>query len=267
MAPHSASGEDAVNTQCLWHRGPICASLGLCMALEAVPVCTYTSQERQHLTPGTALLGYSPRTAAELFLQAASGSQCMNRQCPVPFKSNAWEWISSWVKKNRARDMKKIKSLKKVALVKQEWNSRLYGKGKGKQLAAIMKTPVRNFQGANGNQPQRTASRLLRPQNEGDNETPIYCLHAQPPGSKDFWFCALKDQPLTSLRTGGKHRNVSCWCFVDLFSTAVSSKCFIAVKSLFSPCSWATQQCYCHPAGRKTERKCYLPTHHRMPDA
>lgn len=55
--------------------------------------------------------------------------------------------------------MKKIKSLKKVALGKQEWNKKLYGEGKSKQLAAIMKTPVRNYQRANANQPQRTASK------------------------------------------------------------------------------------------------------------
>lgn len=46
-----------------------------------------------------------------------------------------------------------------MALGKQKWNTKLYGEGKSKQLAAIMKTPVRNFQVANGNQPQRTASK------------------------------------------------------------------------------------------------------------
>lgn len=61
--------------------------------------------------------------------------------------------------KNHARDMKKIKSLKKVALEKQKWNTKLYWEGKSQQLAGIMKTPVRNFQEENGNQPQRTASK------------------------------------------------------------------------------------------------------------
>lgn len=45
------------------------------------------------------------------------------------------------------------------------------------------------------------------------------------------------DQPLMSLRTGGKHRNVSCRHFVYLFSNVVSSKVLIGVKSLFSQCS------------------------------
>lgn len=48
---------------------------------------------------------------------------------------------------NDARDMKEIKSLKKVASGKQEWNTKLYREGKSKQLAAITKTQFRNFQG------------------------------------------------------------------------------------------------------------------------
>lgn len=137
VAPYSTSGEDAANMQCLWHRRAMCASLGLCGGLEAVPICTYRSEERQGQL--------CPSTAAELLLQAASGSQCMNRQCCVPFKSNTLERISSWVKKNYARDTKTIKSLKKAAFGNQKWNTKLYGEGKSKQLAAIVKTPVRNF--------------------------------------------------------------------------------------------------------------------------
>lgn len=87
-------------------------------------------------------------------------------------------------------------------------------------------------------------------------------------GQRTFVF-VHGDQPLMSLRTGGKHRNVSCRCFVYLFSTVVSSKHLIAVKSLFSQCSSGGSTAVWLPSCRKenTEGKCYLPTHHWTPDA
>lgn len=54
------------------------------MALEAVPVCTYTSEERQHLALRRAMLRYSTSRAAELSLEAASGDQCTNRRALAP---------------------------------------------------------------------------------------------------------------------------------------------------------------------------------------
>lgn len=49
------------------------------MALETVPVCSYMNEESQHLIVGRATLWYSPSSAAEILLKAASGDQCMKR--------------------------------------------------------------------------------------------------------------------------------------------------------------------------------------------
>lgn len=96
---------------------------------------------------------------------------------------------------------------------------------------------------------------------------PSIAFHAQPPGSKDFWFCAQR--PTLNVTKSGLNRNVSCRCFVYLFSTIVSSKHFIAVKNLFSQCSSGGTTAVLLPSCRKEGRegKCYLPTHHMMPDA
>lgn len=67
------------------------ASLGLCMALEAVPVCTYTSQERQHLTPGSALLRYSPELQQSCSSREQAAASAWTDNVPSPSKQQVGE--------------------------------------------------------------------------------------------------------------------------------------------------------------------------------
>lgn len=87
----------------------------------------------------------------------------------------------------------------------------------------------------------------------------IASMHS-PQGERTFDFCAQKHK---------EHRNVFCRCFLYLFSTIVSSKHFMAVQSLFYQCFSGGNTAVLLPSCRKEDRegKCYLPTHHRMPDA
>lgn len=143
LLTHSVSGTEGQNVH-LW----------ACVWLWKECLCAHTRVRRGSIShQGQLCCGTAPELQ-----QSCSSRQPVHGQttlCPCQ-KQHVGEDLSE---KKFSRDMNTIKSLKKVELGKQKWNTKLHREGKSKQLAAIVKTPDRNFQGANGNQPQRTASK------------------------------------------------------------------------------------------------------------